>query len=121
MSLPWDTTPQPLPPEPRQGPSHAAPELARLPQFEPQVGSKPEDSVDESWLEEIEESAPWFTKGFWAATAVRATRTFAQTMVATITAAGVGVFSMRWYDILLTSAGAAVLSILMSIDRNVRS
>jgi hypothetical protein len=120
MSLPWDT---PLPPPgPRpQGPSHAAPEPLTQQSFEPQVGSLPEDGVDESWFEEIGESTPWFTRGFWAATAVRAIRTFAQTMVATITAAGVGVFSMHWYDSVLTSAGAALLSLLMSVDRNVRS
>lgn len=122
MSLPWDTPPA----SERPGPSHAAPDFPAVPPpmptaFEPQIGSKPEDNVDEAWLEEIKESAPWFTKGFWAATAVRATRTFSQTLVATITAAGVGVFSMDWYDSLLTSAGAAVLSVLMSIDRNVRS
>lgn len=119
MSLPWETQP---PAPTRQGPVHAAPDpVVPLPPFEPQVGSIPEDHIDEGWLEEIQESAPWFTRGFWAATAVRATRTFAQTLVATITAAGVGVFSMDWYDSLLTSAGAAGLSVLMSIDRNVRS
>lgn len=91
-----------------------------LPPFEPQVGSKPEDSTDDSWAVEITESAAWFTRGFWAATGVRAVRTFAQTIVATVTAAGVGV-PLSWYNCLLTSAGAAGLSILMSIDRNVRS
>jgi hypothetical protein len=89
--------------------------------FEPQVGSKPEDNIDESWVEELHESTAWFTKGFWAASTVRAIRTFAQTLVSIITAAGVGIFSMEWYDSLLTSAGAALLSFLMSVDRNVRS
>ena len=107
MSLPWDVT------------AAAAPKAG--PSFEPQVGSKPEDNVDESWLEELHESTPWFTKGFWAASGVRAVRTFAQTLVATITAAGVGLFGMEWYDALLTAAGASLLSFLMSVDRNVRS
>ena len=111
MSLPWD-----------------APSVATLPRtapaapvFEPQVGSRPEDSVDGTWVQELEESTPWFTKGFWAATGVRAVRTFAQTLVATITAAGVGIFTMDGYDSVLTAAGAALVSFLMSIDRNVRS
>lgn len=117
MSLPWDTAPRPV--------SHARPETPPvaapyLPPFEPQVGSKDEDNVDEAWSEELKESSAWFTKGFWAATGVRAVRTFAQTIVATVTAAGVGV-NLSWYNCLLTSAGAAGLSVLMSIDRNMRS
>jgi len=117
MSLPWDT-PKPA--------SHAMPDPVQpitrpgLPAFEPQVGSLDEDLLDESWSEEIRESAAWFTRGFWAATSVRAIRTFAQTLVATVTAAGVGV-PLRWQDCALTSAGAAGLSVLMSIDRNMRS
>jgi hypothetical protein len=107
MSLPWDAT------------SATTPQADLS--FEPQIGSEPEDNVDETWVEELKESTPWFTKGFWAASAVRAVRTFAQTLVATITAAGVGIFVMEWYDSLLTSAGAALLSFLMSVDRNVRS
>lgn len=113
MSLPWDSA---APSAPRP----VAPQMAGLPTFEPQVGSRDEDNIDGTWIQELEESSAWFTKGFWAATAVRAIRTFAQTMVATVTAAGVGV-PMSWYNCVLTSAGAAGLSVLMSIDRNVRS
>lgn len=119
MSLPWDTPPRPA--------SHARPDdppitnaVLTLPPFEPQVGSQDEDNLDEAWMEELKESSAWFTRGFWAATGVRAIRTFAQTIVATVTAAGVGV-NLSWYNCLLTSAGAAGLSVLMSIDRNMRS
>ena len=125
MSLPWDTSP-PAPlsvaPPTRLVSRHALPELPLpgMPPFEPQVGVKDEDLIDETWAEELKESAAWFSKGFWAASLVRAVRTFAQTMVATATAAGVGV-PLHWYDCVLTSAGAAGLSVLMSIDRNVRS
>ena len=104
MSLPWDAS------------KHAMPGAA----FEPQIGSQDENSIDGTWEEEFRESAQWLSRGFWAATAVRAVRTFAQTMVATVTAAGVGV-PLQWYDCALTSLGAAGLSVLMSIDRNIRS
>lgn len=127
MSLPWDTPPPAPLNSPQVAPPirenrHVLPELPLpgMPEFEPQIGSRDEDNVDGTWADEFRESAAWFTKGFWAATFVRAVRTFAQTMVATATAAGVGV-PLHWYECALTSAGAAGLSVLMSIDRNMRS
>lgn len=57
-----------------------------------------------------------FTKGsFWIAVGERAVKTFAQTLAATLGAGAFDVLTVPWQDAVSMSAGAAVVSVLMSI------
>lgn len=55
------------------------------------------------------------SKQWWKAAAVRAVKTFAQTMVATIGGGSVGLLEVGWLQALSVSALAAVLSLLTSV------
>ena len=56
-----------------------------------------------------------WTRDFWEATAERAVRTFAQSLLATLGVAGVGVVDADWGQALSVGAMAAVLSVLTSV------
>ncbi|MDO4493822.1 MAG: holin [Clostridia bacterium] len=56
-----------------------------------------------------------FTKKWFTAAGIRALKTFAQTMVATIGGGAVGIMDVSWLQALSVSAMAAVLSLLTSI------
>jgi hypothetical protein len=56
-----------------------------------------------------------FTAAFWRATAERAVKTFAQTLVALLSAGAFNVLKAEWQESLGVAAGAAVLSVLTSI------
>lgn len=56
-----------------------------------------------------------FTAAFWKATAERAIKTFAQALVATLTASATGLLDTDWVGALSTSAMATVLSVLASV------
>ena len=86
----------------------------------PQKGFHVEDQIEEGWINEFHEETHWLTKHFWAGTVVRAVRTFVQTAVATLTATGVGLWHAPWWDGLVAASGAAILSVLMSLDREAR-
>jgi hypothetical protein len=86
----------------------------------PLIGEKPMDDVDETWIEELREASVWLTKSFWTNTAVRAVRTFVQTVVALAATAGTGLFEMSWSDTLIAGGSAAFLSVLMSVDRSAK-
>jgi Putative lactococcus lactis phage r1t holin len=58
---------------------------------------------------------PIVTKDFWAATALRALRTFAQSLLTLGGADLVGLIEGDWWSVLLTSAGMAAASVLTSI------
>ena len=61
-----------------------------------------------------------FTKEFWLGdngAVVRAVRTFAQTAIATIGVGTTNLFSADIKNVLALSGSAAVLSLLMSLDR----
>lgn len=62
-----------------------------------------------------------FTKEFWLGdngALVRAIRTWAQTAAALIAAAAFSPFDLaQWWDVFVVSGTAAVLSVLMSLDR----
>lgn len=55
------------------------------------------------------------SKQWWKAAAVRAVKTFAQTMVATIGGGSVGLLEVGWLQALSVSALAALLSLLTSV------
>ncbi|MEV6526899.1 holin [Longispora sp. NPDC051575] len=61
------------------------------------------------------------TRAFWTATAERALKTFAQTLIAALTLGavagtiGVDVLSVDWATALSLSAGATLLSVLTSV------
>lgn len=55
------------------------------------------------------------TREFWASTAERAVKTAAQTIIALIGTAQVGILALDWEQILSVTATAAVLSVLTSI------
>lgn len=74
-----------------------------------------EDGNDAVWIKER------MTKDFWVNTAVRAARTFVQTVIALNTSNTLWDFGMPWLDLAYTSLGAAGLSVLMSIDRSVKN
>jgi len=60
------------------------------------------------------------TKQFWIGNygvLARCLRTFAQTAIAMIGVSSFSVWSVDWQNVLGVSLGAAVLSILMSLDR----
>lgn len=73
------------------------------------------DGNDAFWIKER------MTKDFWVNTAVRAARTFVQTVIALNTSNTLWDFGMPWIDLVYTSLGAAGLSVLMSIDRSVKN
>ena len=56
-----------------------------------------------------------WTRDFWEATGERAVRTFAQSLLATLSVAGVGVVDADWGQALSVAAMAAVLSVLTSV------
>jgi Putative lactococcus lactis phage r1t holin len=56
-----------------------------------------------------------FTYRFWQLTGERAVKTFAQSLVAILSAAGVGLLTAPWTTALPTAAMATVLSVLTSI------
>lgn len=56
------------------------------------------------------------TKGvFWADTAERAIKTFAQTLVALLGAGAIDILTVNWGQRFSVSAGAALVSVLTSI------
>ena len=55
------------------------------------------------------------TKQFWLDTAERAVRTFAQALLALLGAGAVNILSVDWPQALSVSAGAALVSVLMSV------
>jgi hypothetical protein len=58
-----------------------------------------------------------FTLSFWSEAFSRALRTFAQTMLAGFGGSALNIWTASWHQIIGLSAGASVLSILMTIDR----
>jgi hypothetical protein len=56
-----------------------------------------------------------FTSRFWQLTAERAVKTFAQSLVAIFSAAGVGLLTAPWPTALSTAGMATVLSVLTSM------
>jgi CBS-domain-containing membrane protein len=59
----------------------------------------------------------WTNKQFWLDSSWRSFRTFCQTLAALFGAQAVNLFSVPWSSILGTSLGAALVSLLMSVDR----
>jgi len=55
------------------------------------------------------------TKKFWEDAAERAVRTFAQALIAILGAGAVNIMTVDWAQALSVSAGAAIISLLMSI------
>ena len=55
------------------------------------------------------------TKVFWYATAERAVKTFAQTLVAVVSAGQLGLFEVAWAKAMSTAALGAVMSVLTSV------
>jgi len=61
-----------------------------------------------------------FTREFWLGdngALVRAIRTWAQTALATLGLGTVNLFAADWKNVLAVSTSAAILSLLMSLDR----
>ena len=61
-----------------------------------------------------------FTRAFWLGdngALVRAIRTWAQTALATLGLGTVNLFAADWKNVLAVSTSAAILSLLMSLDR----
>lgn len=58
---------------------------------------------------------PLTSKRFWRDTAERAVRTFAQSALATMGVGAVNVLTVDWQGVLGVGAGAAVISLLMSL------
>jgi len=61
------------------------------------------------------------TKTFWfseSGVLIRALRTFAQTSIAMLGVSTFSLWTVDWLNLVGTSGAAALLSILMSIDRN---
>jgi hypothetical protein len=56
-----------------------------------------------------------FGKRFWRATAERAVKTFAQSLVAVLSAGQLGLFDVEWLTVLSTAGMATVLSLLSSL------
>lgn len=56
-----------------------------------------------------------FTKAFWLATAERAAKTLAQSLVAVLTATGTGLIDTDWVGIWSTAGMATLLSLLTSM------
>ena len=56
-----------------------------------------------------------FTHRFWELTGGRAIKTFAQSLMAIVSAAGVGLLTAPWTTALSTAGMAALLSVLMSM------
>lgn len=57
----------------------------------------------------------YFSRVFWQSTAERAIKTFIQTVIAAGVIGVTPLLSINWEDLLLTGAGAALLSVLMSL------
>jgi Putative lactococcus lactis phage r1t holin len=55
------------------------------------------------------------TRDFWTAAGLRAVRSFAQGILTLIGADVARLFSIQWYEILITATGLAVVSLLTSI------
>jgi hypothetical protein len=55
------------------------------------------------------------TPSFWKAAALRALRSFAQGVLTLAGTGATGLFSIAWYEVLITAAGYAVASVLTSI------
>lgn len=60
-----------------------------------------------------------FTRAFWAATAERAVKTFAQAEAALLLAAGTGILDTDWTTSVSVSGMAAVISVLTSVGSDV--
>ena len=56
-----------------------------------------------------------WTKQFWKDTAERAIKTFAQAVVAGLTAGATGILSVDWLTVVSVSALAALVSVLTSV------
>ena len=56
-----------------------------------------------------------WTKTFWIDTAERAIKTFAQAVVAGLTAGATGILDVDWVTVVSVSALAAVVSVLTSV------
>ena len=56
-----------------------------------------------------------WTMDFWKDAAERAIKTFAQALIAGLTAGAVGILDVPWVDVLSVSALVAVLSVLTSL------
>ncbi|MGH3822278.1 MAG: holin [Pseudonocardiaceae bacterium] len=56
-----------------------------------------------------------FTFHFWQLTAERALKTFAQSLLAILSADGVGLLTVPWLPALSTAGAAALLSVLTSM------
>jgi hypothetical protein len=59
----------------------------------------------------------WTNRQFWLDSSWRSFRTFCQTLAALLGAQAVNLFSAPWSSLLGTSLGAALVSLLMSVDR----
>ena len=59
----------------------------------------------------------WTDKQFWLDSTWRAFRTFSQTLAAMLGGQTVNVLTADWHGMLGVSAGAALVSLLMSVDR----
>lgn len=59
----------------------------------------------------------WTDKKFWMDSSWRAFRTFCQTLAAVLGGQTVNVLTTDWHGLLGVSGGAALMSILMSVDR----
>lgn len=59
----------------------------------------------------------WTNKAFWLDSSWRSFRTFCQTLAALLGAQVVNLFSVPWSSTLGTALGAALVSLLMSVDR----
>lgn len=59
----------------------------------------------------------WTDRQFWLDSSWRAFRTFCQTLAAMLGGQTVNVLTVDWQGMLGVSAGAALVSLLMSVDR----
>lgn len=59
----------------------------------------------------------WTNAQFWKDSTWRAFRTFCQTLAAMLAGQTVNLLSAPWLGMLTTAAGASLVSLLMSIDR----
>lgn len=59
----------------------------------------------------------WTNRQFWLDSSWRAFRTFCQTLASLLAGQAVNLLSAPWSSMLSVSAGAALISLLQSIDR----
>lgn len=59
----------------------------------------------------------WTNKQFWLDSSWRAFRTFSQTLAAMLAGQTVNVLTADWHGMLGVAGGAALVSLLMSVDR----